>query len=464
MTPEERKAFESKIEKAGNEFDLNLHTWRVMQSEPFFAALLRRIDRRKDFSCPTMGVALDKQKGCFYLVYNPRFAAGLDDKGVQAVIMHELYHCIFEHVTSRQPEWKCGKTSPSKKDCEGCQHVSECNLLHTTHNFAADLAINSHLLKNLPKMCWGEPLDLLIPGEGKFKDAPVEKSMEWYLSWISQNPEVQKEIARQAKQNEGSSNGKPMPGSGQGTGGTLDDHSGWKDAESGDMDAETAGALAAAKADFKQAMADAVNDINKSAAGWGTVTADCQKDILERLKSRLDWRRFLRYFIGTSRRADKRSTIMRINKRYAYVHPGHKVNRHANIAVCVDMSGSVDDAMLLTFLSELDGLANLAEFTFVPFDTDVQEDCVFVWKKGKRGLGARTKCGGTNFQVVTDWVQAQGKFDGMIVLTDLEAPKPTAFHGGLRLWITDQTHGDRPYIDVSPDPIVVIPDKDTKNG
>jgi len=470
-TPEEMAELQDKIEKASKAFDLNQHTWRVMNSEPFFAALLRRIDRRKDLNCPTMGVALDKQKGCFYLVYNPRFAAGLDDVGVQAVLMHELYHCIFEHVTSRQPSWKCGISTRSDKTCRGCKDSAECQTLHDLYNFAADLAINSHLKDKLPKTCWGEPLNLLIPGQGEtYKDAPLFQSMEYYVNWIKQNPKAMEQIANQNKQSgepgDGSGggesgNGPKIPGTGNGSGGgTLDDHSKWVDGDKGDMDAEIAGALASAKAQMKQAMADAVSDVNKEGRGWGTVTADCQKDILERLKSRLDWKRFLRYFVGTSRRADKHHTIKRLNKRYAYIHPGSKVNRHANIAVCVDMSGSVSDSMIATFLGELDGLASIAEFTMVPFDTEVQVDQVFVWKKGKRGLGARVKFGGTDFQSVTDWVEKQGKFDGMIIMTDLEAPKPKCFNGGGRLWITDERHGESPYIDVNPDPMVVIPQKD----
>ena len=55
-------------------------------------------------------------------------------------------------------------------------------------------------------------------------------------------------------------------------------------------------------------------------------------------------------FIKTSQRAQRRASIKRINRRYAYIHPGKKVQRQAKIAIAIDQSGSVDDGMLSAFL------------------------------------------------------------------------------------------------------------------
>ena len=81
--------------------------------------------------------------------------------------------------------------------------------------------------------------------------------------------------------------------------------------------------------------------------------------------------------------------------------------------------------MLALFFSELTGLSKLAEFTIVPFDTAVDEDKVWVWKKGKKQTW-NVLCGGTDFNAPTDYVNKRGDFDGLIILTDLEAPKPKA--------------------------------------
>ena len=41
---------------ADSSFNLNMHTHRLLQDEPFFAALSRRIDKRATTSGPTAGV------------------------------------------------------------------------------------------------------------------------------------------------------------------------------------------------------------------------------------------------------------------------------------------------------------------------------------------------------------------------------------------------------------------------
>jgi len=79
----------------------------------------------------------------------------------------------------------------------------------------------------------------------------------------------------------------------------------------------------------------------------------------------------------------------------------------------------------------------------VPFDTQVAEDEVYVWKKGKRRTFERVSCGGTCFDAPTRWVNER-EFDGHIVLTDMEAPKPIPSRCQ-RMWMTTPEYADRPY-------------------
>ena len=61
-----------------SDFDLNDHVFRLLQNEPFFAALSRRIDKRPGSDVPTAGVTITED-GQFELIYNPEFFAGLND-------------------------------------------------------------------------------------------------------------------------------------------------------------------------------------------------------------------------------------------------------------------------------------------------------------------------------------------------------------------------------------------------
>jgi len=383
-------------------FDLKLHAYRLLMDEPFFAALSRRVEKREDRSIPTAGVRVNPDTAQFEMYYNPDFLAGLPEEHVRGVLKHEFYHLIFEHVTSRKPE----------------------GVNHKVWNICADLAINSHLQGELPD--W-----VCMPGGPNFEEMPLGQSAEWYLANFPERPE-----------NEDSEGGEGEPGEGEpGEGsGQLDDHSDWDDANA--SPAQQA-ANQMAKERLKNAMKEAAKEANNSAKGWGSMPAEVKKDIIKKLESKVDWRKVLRYFIKTSQRASRRSSVKRINKRYAYIHPGKKVQRQAKIAIAIDQSGSVSDDMLASFFGELNGLAKLAEFTVVPFDTVVAEDKIYVWKKGQSKPAERVSCGGTCFNAPTEYVNGQN-FDGVIILTDMEAPKPKACKAQ-RMWMTDERGAANPY-------------------
>ena len=199
-----------------------------------------------------------------------------------------------------------------------------------------------------------------------------------------------------------------------------------------------------AKERLKQGMKEAAQEASKSPNGWGSIGGDLKKEIIKRLESKVDWRKVLRYFIKTSQRANKSSTVRRINRRYAYIHPGKKIKRQAKIAIAIDQSGSVSDEMLQQFFGELNKLSKLAAFTVVPFDTRVDEKLVYEWKKGKSHSAERVMCGGTCFDAPTEYVNKRGDFDGVIILTDMEAPKPVACRAQ-RMWMTNEQGANRPY-------------------
>jgi predicted metal-dependent peptidase len=135
--------------------------------------------------------------------------------------------------------------------------------------------------------------------------------------------------------------------------------------------------------------------------------------------------------------------MKRINRRYPYIHPGRKADRTAKVAISIDQSGSVCDDMLGAFFAELNKLAELAEFTVIPFDTRVAEKKIFVWKKGENKKWERVLCGGTCFDAPTNYVN-EHNFDGHIVLTDMMAPKPVRSNCQ-RMWMTTEHYANHPY-------------------
>ena len=385
------------IEPKKKKFNLNTHTARLLRAEPFFAGISRRVDKTATTAIPTAGVRLNKASGYFEMLYNPDFFEGLTDKEKLGVLKHEFYHLIFQHVTDRLPE-------------DGMSKV---------WNVATDLAINSHLIGEIPE-------NGCIPSvKGTpFEDYPVGLSAEAYLKRLKEDPQFQKGDKDGDGDPQGGGSGEAMPD-------TLDDHGDWGDSAEGSVENDIA----------KERLRDMLEQASKEANrgnNWGTVSSETRQMIQKFLNPSIDWRKMLSYFIKTSRKANKRSTIRRLNRRYPRIHSGTKVTRMANIAISIDQSGSVSDFMLAQFFAELNNLSKLATFTVVPFDTEVNEAQVFVWKKGESKDWERVLCGGTCFNAPTKYVN-KGKFDGHIILTDMMAPKPIASKCQ-RMWITDD-HG-----------------------
>ena len=403
---------------SNKEFDLNMNTARLLMDEPFFAAISRRIDKRASYAIPTAGVMVNPETAQFEMLYNPSFFLGLTDLERTDVLKHEFYHVLFEHVTSRLPEGENLKL----------------------WNIATDLAINSHL-KNLPE-------GGLIPGkEGTpFESLPSGQSAEWYManmpefnqpsgsSPVKQNSEGQGSPGQASDQNKSLPN---LPS-------TLDDHSGWQECSQEIKEM--------AKERLKETIKKAANEASATNR-WGSVSQEVRKEVIKMLETKVDWKKVLRFFVKSSQRANRSSSIKRINRRYAYIHPGRKSNRVAKVAISVDQSGSVDDEMLALFFAELNKLASIAEFVVVPFDTRVDESKIFTWKKGQTKLPERVLCGGTDFNAPTEYVN-NNSFDGHIILTDMCAPKPKSSKCQ-RMWMTTKRYAESNYFDTSERVIVV---------
>ena len=379
-------------------FDLNTYMHALLLDEPFFAALSRKIDKASTTAIPTAAVGVT-EGGWFRLSYNPEFMEKLITLAVQdgkdkhsyikGVLKHEFYHLCFGHLSSRLPEG--GMTR--------------------LWNVAMDLSINGHIADELPSLA-------CIPGQGKFQAFPVGLTAEAYYKMLLLIPPSQDE-----------------DGDGDGSGGgefddaeSLDSHD-WSDSD---------GASESDQQIASERLKDMVEKAAHEAAekGWGSVSGSMRQDIIERLATKVDWRAVLRNFVKASQKANRKSTVKRINKRFPYIHAGKRSQRIARVAISIDQSGSVSDSMLAAFFSELDQLAKFAEFVVVPFDTTVDENLVYTWKKGQSREWERVKYGGTCFDAPTRYVNDHN-FDGHIVLTDMEAPKPIPSKCK-RMWMTNK--------------------------
>lgn len=373
-------------------YDLNEHVYRLLITEPFFAAISRIVNKSATTAIPTAGVRVNPETAQYEMIYNPDFFAKLPDNQVRGVLIHEFYHLVFEHVTTRKPEGIDPKL----------------------WNIATDLAINSIIGKdNLPDF-------VCMPGGKNFEDFPSHQASEFYLELLKQQ---QKEQEQNGKGKGKGDKQDPQQGQGGGSGEgdnnqQFDSHDEW--GEGGEA-ADAAREIAAER--IKEAMEKAADDCNKNNS-WGSVSHSVREDIMQRLKTKVDWKKVLRYFIGRAQRSDRTNTIRKINKRFPYIHAGRKTNYSAHIAIAIDQSGSVSNEMLNEFFNELNKLATLATFTVIPFDDRVFESKIYKWKKGEKRKWERVLSGGTSFQAVTDYINKNPAYDAVLLLTDMYAEKP----------------------------------------
>ena len=375
-------------------FDLNFHLHRLLKTEPFFAAFSRKVEKVADNSIPTAAMAYNRETQRFVMLYNPDFFGSLTDVHKVGVIKHEFYHLILKHLTARLP------FDPVKEPDK-----------NKTWNIAADLAINTYLVDELPEFA-------CIPGCGPFVDYAPGCSAEAYFNMLMLDKESEKGPYEPGE------DGEPSEPD------TLDDHSPWNDV--GDPDGLDSQVAQEKLKDMTKEAAEAADNHSKN---WGSVPHSVRQEIRKMIVPTISPEAVLRYFIKTSTKSNRTSTIRRVNPRYPYIHPGRRAKRVANIAISIDQSGSVNDQMLQTFFAFLNKFANIATFTVVPFDCTVCEEAIYVWKKGETRKWHRVRYGGTNFDAPTDYVNKRN-FDGHIIITDMQAPKPKASKCQ-RLWITD---------------------------
>ena len=354
------------------------------------------------------------------MYWNPKFFQGLTQKKFFGLLKHECYHLIYNHLTSR-------KQTP-----------------HLMWNIATDLAINSTIpISELPdggiipgyKVSYHEPEDglknTLSRKASEFSDfiasLPPNKDSEWYMAKLQDNnmeDTIEELFGNKGQPSPGSSDSEGVEGKGTCAG--FDFHF--------DNDvSETDKSLAEAK--IKKIVKDSIQKANNSNC-WGSVSSEMRSKLSKLVNDSVDWKDVLRYFCGTKQKANKTRTMRKINRKYPYIHAGRKIKHTSNLAIYIDQSGSVSDDAITMFFGALNNLSKNVTFTVYHFDTSVDENSKYVWKKNQPFKSPyRTRSGGTCFDVVEDHFRKYSAlYDGYIIMSDGEAPKPKSCKSK-RCWV-----------------------------
>jgi len=334
----------------------------LLLRHPFFGNMATRLRiKAADEWLPT--AAVDGRN----LYFNTQFFNAMSNKEIEFVIAHEILHCVFDHLGRREDR------DP------------------ILHNIASDYIVNNLLVRDR------------IGEKPKIVDCYQDFK---YDGWTSE--EVYDELFKEAEKN-----GKELI---EALGELLDEHLDAEGDSSDDNDANGNGPdgnvskkkpkyskedLKKIKDEIKEGMMQAAQ-----AAGAGNTPGEVARMIKELTEPKMNWRELLRQQIQSTIRNDY--TFSRPSRKGWHsgaILPGMNYMDTIDIAIALDMSGSIGDDQAKDFLGEIKGIMDQFKDYKIKlwcFDTEVYNEQDFSADGGDDLLDYEIfGGGGTNFD--TNW-------------------------------------------------------------
>ena len=327
----------------------------LLLKHPFFGNMATRM-RMVDASdwCPT--AATNGRE----FMYNKAFVTKLSEKKLEFLFAHEICHCIFDHF---------GRTGSRDRQLS---------------NIAQDYAVNQILVDERI----GDKIT-----EVKICYDPKYRGMAW--------EEIYDELWEKAEK-------IPMDQLLAQLGEMLDEHINESEGPGSEGDKTKDGkskpSLTKEEAEkLRQEIKEAMIQ-SAAAAGAGKVPAGIQRMIKDLTEPKMNWREVLQMNIQSIIRNDYSFT--RPNRKSQHsgaILPGMKNDQTVDVAIAIDMSGSIGDEDAKIFLSEVKGIMEQYEDYAIDiwcFDTEIYNHQRFTHDDGDALLSYEPMGGGgTDFEV-----------------------------------------------------------------
>jgi predicted metal-dependent peptidase len=362
----------------------------LVLDQPFFGALALRLKIVEDPGCGTAwvdGVSLG---------YDPAFVDGLTHAQTVALVAHEVMHCACGHPWRRDGRDK------------------------DRWNQAADYAINGILRES----------GFTLPESALMPDGPlVGKNAEWIYDRM---PQPSEEDENGGSGGQGAASG-PNPQVQTGAGQPGGDESGSGNDPLGEV-RDAPNGTDAGEGDWDIAVQQAA----RAAQARGDLPAGLARFASDQARPRVDWRSALRRLVQQAR-ADYswRLPNARYVARGLYM-PALRNEEMGPIAVAIDTSGSIDEALLAQFAAELQAAVDDASPARVHvLYCDARIHRVDTFERGETVEVNPAGGGGTDFRPVFDWLDTCEETPAALVyLTDLDGRFPSETPEIPTLWAT----------------------------
>lgn len=327
--------------------------------------------------------------------YGRSFVDSLTDRELAFLVMHENMHKCYRHLTT----WK---------------KLHDEN--HALANMACDYVINVTLVDLDPdEALISMPRD---PATGKLAGLYDTRFRGMSAKQVFDILKEEQEDQQKTDPSDGEGGGDDAQGDGsdspQDNSAGLDEHD-WAGAKQ--MDAKEQEVL---QREIDQAL-------RQGAIYAGKVGANSSRMLGELLQPKVDWREVLRQFIKVHLRDRDSPSWRKAHKRYLWqdiILPSIIGKRIKRLGVCIDTSGSVEGALLMAFLTELNSViksVNPDRVDVLYWDTQVNGHETYKGSDAKQ-VFARTKPvggGGTSPDCLPPYMRDKKlEFDAIVVLTD----------------------------------------------
>lgn len=394
---------------------------RLILDRPFLGALVLRLPLQAADPkwCPT--TATDARK--FY--YNPEYIAGLDGAHLQFTLAHEALHCALSHFARR------GYRDRRRWD------------------LASDLAVNALLVADGLEAPPGALIDMGFEGmtaeeiypyiEPGDDDEPMDRHVYDEQDEADRGQGDNEEKADQPpppqddpERGQGDETQRSGQGGGQGGGGRPQERDG---AGAGQPPPLTMPERDALGAQWQQRLAGAA----QMALQAGKLGENMKRLIDHLLQPQLPWRSLLAHHVSNIARDDYSYARPSVRRGDPVIYPSLR-SAQIDVAVVLDTSGSISEAEMTEFVTEIDALkAQMrARITLHACDVELASDGPWQfepWDELRLPEGFAGG-GGTDFRPAFEWLARQDQApDLLIYFTDAEGEFPAEAPRFPVLWL-----------------------------
>ena len=309
------------------------------------------------------------------LYYNTQFFNAMNNKEIEFVVAHEILHMVFDHMGRREDR------DPM------------------IYNISADYIVNNTLVRDRIGT-----IPSIVQCYQDFK----------YEGWTSE--EVYDDVYEEAKKN-GEEYLKQL-------GEMLDEHLDMEEGDEGSSDGDlgedgngnaTSGSKPTYSKEEEKQIKDEIKENMISAAqsaGAGNVPGAVARIIKELTEPKMNWREIIRQSVQSTIRSDYTfSRPSRKGQMSGAILPSMDFQDTIDVAVCIDMSGSIGEVQGKDFLGEVKGIMDeFPDYNIKVwcFDTDVYNEEDFAANDGKDLLDYELMGGGgTDFMANWTYMKEQ---------------------------------------------------------